>query len=582
MLTELHIENFALIDKLTVTFAPGLNILTGETGAGKSIVIDAINVLLGERAGTDLVRSGATRALLQATFDVTDNPTLQEALVDLGIEPEDGLIILGREVAREGRNVARVNGRSCPVSVIRAVGDLLVDLHGQHEHQSLLREEHHRTFLDARGQADFQRQREEVTRLVHQRTALLDEWQSLQTDERERLRAIDLLSFQVQEIDSASLTPGEDEELAVERIRLANAERLHAAATAAYRLLYDGDEGRSVLDAIGEAEMQLTTLTRIDATLDPVVRALEAASLQIGEVCHELSAYQDQVQFDPERLEAVEERLTLISTLKRKYGETIDAILTYADEKRTELARFTHHDARREELRWEIDRLDAVLATRAEELSAARRELATSLAVGLQAELAHLGMPRAVFDVSFTRQPQADGLPVNGERVAVTPEGGIDVIAFHISANAGEPPKPLAKIASGGELSRIMLALKSLMARDTGVPTLIFDEIDTGIGGRTAEAVGEKLTQVARAAQVICVTHLAQLAFHADEHFLLEKAFIGDRTVSHMRALGEEERIEELARLQAGGRVSDAVRAHIRSVLDEIRAQRAGTLFPAS
>lgn len=578
MLTELQIENFALIDKLTVSFAPGLNVLTGETGAGKSIVIDAINVLLGERAGTELVRTGASRAMLQAVFELSDATHLLPALAEVGVEPEEGMIILSREVAREGRNLARLNGRACPVSVIRQVGDLLVDLHGQHEHQSLLREECHLDFLDALGDVAFHQLKAEVATRNRTRNALRQEMHALQTDERERLRTIDLLSFQVREIEKAAPIPGEEEELTTERSRLANAEKLHAAAAAVYSLLYEGDEGRAVLDALGEAEMQLATLQRFDPELEALAKQLESATEQISDVCHELGAYRDRVLFDPERLEEVEERLGLLTSLKRKYGESIEAVLAFADETRAELDRLAHHEERLGELAAEIARVEAALAADAQRLSALRASLATRLAADVQAELAQLGMPKAIFRVDLRRQPQQDGLPVEGEPVAVT-GNGIDVVAFHISANPGEPPKPLAKIASGGELSRIMLALKAVSARGAGVPTLIFDEIDTGIGGRTAEVVGEKLSTVAHQAQVICVTHLAQIAFYADRQFLLEKDTDGERTVSRMRALDHDARVEELARLQAGGRVTDAVLTHIREVLDDIHAQKTGRLL---
>jgi len=578
MLTELHIENFALIDRLTVAFAPGLNILTGETGAGKSIVIDAINVLLGERAGTELVRTGAPRAVLQAVFDLSKAPHLLPALAELGIEPEDSVIIFSREVAREGRNLARINGRTCPVAVIRQVGDLLVDLHGQHEHQSLLREEHHIAFLDALGDADFLLTKAEVAELVRRRGELLRELHELQTGDRDRLRAIDLLTFQVEEIEKATLAPCEEEELTAERNRLANAEKLHEAASGAYQLLYEGNEGRSVLDALGDAETQLAGLTRFDESLVPLVAALGAASVQIADACRELADYREGAQFDPERLNEIEERLALLGALKRKYGETIPAVLDYLAEKRAELDRLARHEERTDEIVFEIGQVEKALAERALRLSAARAALAERLAADVQAELTQLGMPKAVFRIDLARQPREDGLPVGDERIAVTSQG-IDVVAFHISANPGEPPRPLAKIASGGELSRIMLALKAVSARGAGVPTLIFDEIDTGIGGRTAEVVGEKLARVARGAQVISVTHLAQLAFYADRHFLLEKETDGERTVSRMRELSGGELVEELSRLQAGGRVTDAVRDHVKSVLDEIHGQQSGTLF---
>ena len=576
MLSELHIENFALIDKLTATFAPGLNVLSGETGAGKSIVIDAINVLLGERAGTDLVRTGSARALVQGTFDLSHAPHLLPALAELGAEPEDGLLYLAREVAREGKNIARINGRACPVSVIRQIGDLLVDLHGQHEHQSLLRQDQHIDFLDALGDAAFQALRDEVAEFARRRTRLRQEFHDLQTDERDRLRAIDLLMFQVDEIDNAQVVPGEDHELAAERSRLVNAEKLHAAATVAYELLYEGVEegGAPVTDALSEACAQLAAIARFDPSIESVMSALDAALVQIAEVSRDLGAYRDSAQFDPERLAEVDERLATLTTLKRKYGETLEGILEYCAEKRAELNRLTHHEERRDELQAEIDRVERTLTTRALALSTARRALGDQLAGMAQAELTELGMPKAQFLLDIRRAPQQDGLLIDGERVAVTTKG-IDQVAFHFSANQGEPPRPLAKIASGGELSRVMLALKSVAARGAGVPTLIFDEIDTGIGGRTAEVVGEKLAHVSRARQVICVTHLAQIAYYGDAHFLLEKTSDGERTRSTMRALATDERVDELARLQAGGRVNAALLDHIRAVLDEIQTRKA-------
>lgn len=575
MLTELYIENFALIDKLTVAFSPGLNILTGETGAGKSIIIDAINVLLGERAGTDLIRTGATRAVLQATFDLAQAPHLLPVLADLGIEPEDDLLILARDVAREGKNVARINGRPTPVSILRQVGDVLVDLHGQHEHQSLLREEHHLAFLDTQGDADFLALKNEVAELARTRQVLRHEFRDLQSDERDRLRAIDLLTFQVEEIEKAGLFSGEDEALQAERMRLTNAEKLHAAAAAVYQLLYEGDEEgrRSVLDALGEAQGQLAGLARYDEELGTLITALDTATVQITETARELADYRDRAQFDPKRLEEVEERLALLATLKRKYGESIDAVLAYGVEQRVELDRHAHHEERLDELQQQIAAVERRLADRALALSRQRQALAHEMAAQIQAELSELGMPKAVFTINVRHRPHADGIHVEGGQVAVTPQG-IDEVAFHFSANAGEPPRPLAKIASGGELSRVMLALKAVSARGIGVPSLIFDEIDTGIGGRTAEAVGEKLAHVARQAQVLCVTHLAQIAYYGDSHFLIEKVVEGERTVSRMLLLDSDARVDELARLQAGGRISDAVLEHVRQVLAEIQSRR--------
>ncbi|MEI7832921.1 MAG: DNA repair protein RecN [bacterium] len=573
MLTEIYIENFALIDRLTVSLGSGLTVLTGETGAGKSIVIDAINVLLGERAGAEFVRTGASRAVLQAVFDLADCPHLLPILAELGVEPEDGQIIINREVAREGRNTARINGRTCPVNVVRQVGDLLVDLHGQHEHQSLLREDNHIDFLDALGDDAFQQLKSEVATLARRRAGCKRELHELRSDARDRTRAIDLLSYQIEEIDKAALTAGEDVELTAERSRLANAEKLHAAAEESYAILYEATDGQSVLDALGTAEMQLATQSRYDADLEPLATSLRSASELIADVCHELAEYRERVHFDPERLAEVDERLNLIHILQRKYGEEIEIILAYRQERAAELHKLTHFEERIDEVQAELNAIDGKLAKVAQELSTARERLATAMASSVQTELEHLGMPKAIFRVDIQRQADADGIVISGEPVAVTAQG-IDLVAFHLSANLGEPPRPLAKIASGGELSRIMLALKAVSARDAGVPTLIFDEIDTGIGGRTAEAVGEKLAQVAHGVQVICVTHLAQLAFYGDEHFLIEKSSDGERTNSTMRWLTGEERVAELARLQAGGHISEAVLAHIRTVLSEVQAKK--------
>jgi DNA repair protein RecN (Recombination protein N) len=565
MLTELYIENFALIDRMTVSFASGLTVLTGETGTGKSIVIDAINVLLGERAGTELVRTGAERAVLQGVFEVAAG-FASDALLELGIEPEDGQLIIAREVAREGRNVARVNGRICPVAVVRQLGDLLVDLHGQHEHQSLLKESQHLAFLDALGDAAYGQLRARVAELAHTRGRLLAELRALETGERDRLRNIDLLSFQLEEIARAELVEGEEESLNTERTRLANAERLHGAADATYRLLYEAEEGASVLDALARAESELSALIRIDPSVEPIASALESALVQVQEAAHDVAAYRDTVQADPERLTEIEERRALLQGLLRKYGESVAAVLAYAAEKTQELRALQSAGERGDEAQAALNRTEAALAVAAEELSVARRHVAEELAPAVQDVLAHLGMEKAVFAVSLTRTAREDGLLCGETRVAVSADG-VDDVAFLISANPGEPPKALAKTASGGELSRVMLALKAVAAAGSGVPTLIFDEIDTGIGGRTAEAVGSTLARVARGAQVICVTHLAQLAVYADRHYALEKTTEGERTVSRAREVAGEARVEEIARLQAGGRVTDAIRQHVRDAL---------------
>ncbi len=573
MLRELHIENFALIDNMTVDFSDGLNILTGETGAGKSIVIDAINVLLGDRAGTDLVRSGAERAILQAVFEVDDSPIVSE-LAEIGIEPEDGLIIIYREVAVEGRNIARINGRTCPVNVLRQAGELLVDLHGQHEHQSLLHEEAHIGFLDAAGDETLLKLKDEMADLVRQRNVLLTEIRDLATGERDRQRAIDLLNYQIEEISRANLQPNEDEILMAEKMRLANAEKLHSAASEVYDILYEGNDGHSAMDMLGAAISSLSGVIRFDPALQPALDNLESAMVQVQDVCHEVGDYCESVQFDPDKLQEIDDRLVMINNLRRKYGSSVEEILAFYDEKVNELEKITHHEERVSDAQKRLVKLELKVVDAAVALSDKRFEISYKLAKDIEAELAELGMPHAKFVINISHDLNEDGIEINGGKVAVK-RNGIDKVAFMISANIGEVPRPLAKIASGGEISRIMLALKSVAHRGTGVPTLIFDEVDSGIGGRTAEVVGMKLMKAARAVQIICVTHLAQIALYGDRHFSIEKKVVNERTVSTMRAMNEEERVHELARLQAGGRISDAVIIHIRDAMRDIAEQKA-------
>lgn len=573
MLRELHIENFALIDNMTVDFSDGLNILTGETGAGKSIVIDAINVLLGDRAGTELVRSGADRAILQAVFEIDNSPIVSE-LAEIGIEPEDGLIIIYREVAMEGRNIARINGRTCPVNILRQTGELLVDLHGQHEHQSLLHEEAHIGFLDAAGDDSLLKLKDEMSDLVRQRNVLLSEIRDLATGERDRQRSIDLLNYQIDEISKANLQAGEDDILIAEKMRLANAEKLHSAASEVYNILYEGNDGRSAMDMLGAALSSLSGVIRFDAVLQPALDNLESAMVQVQDVCHEVGNYCESVQFDPDKLQEIDDRLVMINNLRRKYGNSVEEILAFYNEKVDELEKIIHHEERTSDAQKRLVQLELKVVNAAVALSDKRFEISNKLSEDIEVELAELGMPHAKFVINISRDMNDDGIDIDGEKVAVK-KNGIDKVAFMISANVGEVPRPLAKIASGGEISRIMLALKSVAHRGTGVPTLIFDEVDSGIGGRTAEVVGMKLMKAARAAQIICVTHLAQIALYGDRHFSIEKAVINDRTVSTMRAMNEEERVNELARLQAGGRISDAVITHIRDAMSDIAKQKA-------
>lgn len=551
MICRLCIRDFAVIDELDVEFGSGLNLLTGETGAGKSIIVDAISIALGERADTETVRSGRDLAIIEAVLEVGNSPEALRILEDAGLSPEDGSIIVSREVSRTGKSQCRINGRPVAVSLLKEITDRLVDTHGQHEHQFLLRADRHLEVLDAWCGQEVLSLRDRVADCYSELRRLKGELKQLQNDERDRARNIDLYQFQVQEIANARLTPGEEEELIADRTRLANAEKLHAAASAAFELLGEGD--RCSADTLGEAVMALQGLAEVDTQLQPMIESLQAALYQVQDGARELRAYRDGIEFNPDRLQEINERLDLIRTLKKKYGETIEEVIGYGDELRDKLELLTHSEERTGELQAEIESLEAKVMADARQLSALRLKGGSAFVKSVVKELASLGMPSAVLEVS--------------RRAHELDSSGIDSIEFLVSANPGEPPRPLARIASGGEISRIMLAIKSVMAAVDSMPTLIFDEIDVGVGGRTAAVIGDKLNSLAQNSQVLCVTHLPQIACSPGRHFAIEKQSHEGRTVVRVRELSDEERVTELARMLGGAAPSDTAIQHAREML---------------
>ena len=553
MIRQLYIRNFAVIDELNLEFGSGLNVLTGETGAGKSIIVDAISVALGERADSEAVRSGCDRAIIEAVVDVDNSPEVLSILEEAGFAAEDSAIVVSREVQKTGRSQCRINGRPVAVSLLKEITDRLVDAYGQHEHQFLLRADRHLEVLDAWCGEDTTALRNQVAERYAELRRLQGELQQLQSDERERARTIDLYEFQIKEIADAKLAPSEEEELLADRTRLANAEKLHAAASAAFEVLGDRTGERCTLDTLGEAVMALQGLAELDSQLQPLIESLQAALYQVEDAARELRAYRDAVEFNPERLEAVGERLDLIRTLKRKYGETIEEIIKYGHELEGKLESLVHSEERSGELEKGIERLDSEVRAQAEKLSELRDKGASAFGQAVERELGSLAMRDAVFQIA---QERCD--------LSAT---GIDKVEFLISANPGEPPRPLAKIASGGEMSRIMLAIKSVMAAVDTMPALIFDEIDVGVGGRTAGVIGEKLDSLAKRSQVLCVTHLPQIASRSGQHFCIEKQLLGGRTVVRVRRLSDEERVAELARMLGGAKPSDTAVQHAREML---------------
>lgn len=560
MLVELHVTNFALIDHLDLSFGAGLNILTGETGAGKSIIIDALGLALGERAGHDLVRTGAGKATVEAVFDLKNAPDeIRQKLAEAGLNGEDDgedgdTLLVTRELAKGGKSSCRINGRLMPVAVLKEIAEGLVDVHGQHEHQSLLAADRHIDILDNWGGKDALALRQQVADLSAEANRLKREREKLRTDARERARMLDLYRFQQEEIVGASLKAGEEDELTADRTRLANSEKLSAAATDAYATLSGAERGSGgALDALNAALAAVEHAAGLDENLAPLIETLQNAVVYAEDAARGLRVYQETVEFNPERLEEIETRLDLIRTLKRKYGETVGEIIAYGADLTAKLDDLENSEAREEELTLGIANSESKLTAAAGKLTTLRKKAAVKFAAGITRELTDLGMSATKFEVSIEAQ-------------AVSSKGA-DKIEFLLSPNPGEPLRPLAKIASGGEMSRIMLAMKSVLAKSGTIPTMIFDEIDVGVGGRTAQTIGDKLEALAKDAQILCITHLPQIASRAATHFYIEKQVQDGRTTVSVAPLDSEGRIDEIARMLGGSRRSEAVVQHAREML---------------
>ncbi len=572
MLTELRITNFAIIDELHLRFTAGFNVLTGETGAGKSIIIDAVSLLLGGRADTTFTRAGADRAQVEGIFRLDDglqahiNPILEHE----GLESDTpDTLILGREIRATGRNYCRVNGRTVSLSLLEKISQPLVDIHGQSQHLSLLRVRAHQRFLDRFGGLDAQRG--SLAQEVRKLQAVRKELAGLLHDEQELARRVDQLTYQVQEIEAARLQPAEEEELNAERNRLANAEQLSQLAGEAYTALYAGaEEQLPAADLLGQAVRALNQLSKIDPNLGEQETLAESLAIQVDELARTLHDYQESVEFSPARLNQVEERLSLIYTLKRKYGNSIQEILAFGERAQAELESITHSEERIEELRDQEEKLRYSIGHMAADLSHARREAGERLAAEVEAQLADLSMEGARFAVDLAWTEDPNGVYV-GEQTLTCDERGIDRIEFVIAPNVGEGLKPLVKIASGGETSRLMLALKTVLSTADETSTLIFDEIDQGIGGRVGGVVGRKLWGLTQADglqhQVLCVTHLPQIAGYADSHFHVEKSISQQRTTTRVRVLEQADRVEELAVML--GTPSDGTRRSAQEILKE-------------
>lgn len=549
MLAEIYIRNFAIIEELRLPFVTGFNVLTGETGAGKSIILDAMMLILGGRADKSLVRANTRKAIIEATFLLDDErrATLAPILEAEGLDgdAEDELMII-REVRANGRTVARINGSLVGIKLLQQVGEYLIDIHGQGSHLKLLQSRSHLPLLDSYANVEVERAR--VAAEVRQIRALQSELADLQRDDRLLAQRVDLLSFQVQEIDAANLQPDEEDGLQAERKRLGNAEQLmQSSATVSALLLGVDDETPAVLDLLGSAERTLGQLARLDDTQEMLLERVQGLVSELNELAADVDDYKDSLEFNPERLNEVEERLELIHGLKRKYGDSIEAILAHRDDAAIELDKIERSEERSEELYVEIDKYLRKIGSVSAELSRKRQAAATRIAQTVESELRDLAM-NARFTVRFQRVPDPNGVYVGNERFAFDPSG-IDKAEFLLSTNPGEPLKPMAKVASGGETARIMLALKTALARVDDTPTLIFDEIDQGIGGRIGDTVGRKLWGLTSLSehQVIVVTHLPQLAGYGDKHYHVRKQVVDGRTRTRVTELDYQTRVNELA-----------------------------------
>lgn len=551
MLSELRIRDYAVVDDLTLSLGPGLNVLTGETGAGKSIIVGALSLLLGERASSSVVRTGADRATVEAVFEVGGIPGLKERLDDLGFRADDDILILRREVASEGRNRAWVNGSPATAGVVGELGSALVDLHGQHEHQTLLRQRDQRDILDAFAEAAEDASR--VAKAYREAQQLRDDLESREARRRDVESRADFLRFQLAEIDEAGLGPGEDEELEAEVGRHEHSEELVRGADGSSEILYAGDE--SVSERIAEVRHTVRDLARFDPELVRHADALDEAYHLVVEAGRALGDYASSVDHDPSRLEDVRRRLDRVFRLKRKYGPELADVLETAQRVRDELAELDAADHDVTELSRRIDEVETRLNEAAVVLTGKREASARRLAERITVDLPALGLTGAAFEVRLTTYEQVSA-------------GGAEGVEFLVSPNPGFEPMPLAKIASGGELSRVMLALKSILADVDHVPVLVFDEIDAGIGGAVGSAVGEKLLEVSEAHQVFVVTHLAQVASRATTHLLVEKTVDGAAiTATAVRSLEGEDRVEEIARMLGGDPRSNTSREHARELL---------------
>ncbi|WP_071395709.1 DNA repair protein RecN [Bacillus tuaregi] len=553
MLSEISIKNFAIIEALSISFEKGLTVLTGETGAGKSIIIDAIHLLVGGRGSSDFVRHGEARAEIEGLFQI-EKPThpIYIKASEFGIEIEDEMIVLRREISKSGKSVCRINGKLVTIAILREIGGTLVDIHGQHEHQELMDEARHLSLLDQYGKNEIASAIEEYGAIYHAYEQTARKLKSLNENEQQMAHRVDLIQFQLSEIQQANLKLNEDEALLEEKKRLSNFERIYEAVHSGYNALQGEQKG---LDWISLVMSQVEDAAALNPDYKELSESIANSYYVLEDAAKSLRSELDNLEFDPERLNIIEDRLNEMNQLKRKYGHSIEAILEYGAKIEEELEKLQNKETHIDQLQKELQSLKKDLLIEGNELSSLRKKFAQELTDSIHAELQELYMQKTVFEVRFE----------SGEKFIT--KTGLDDVEFYISTNPGEPLKPLSKIASGGELSRIMLALKSIFSKHQEVTSIIFDEVDTGVSGRVAQAIAEKIHHVSIDSQVLCISHLPQVAAMADTHLYITKEMKDGRTKTKVTPLSEEDKIKEIGRMISGAEITDLTKEHAKELL---------------
>ena len=552
MLQELSVKNFAIISSLQLEFQMGMTVLTGETGAGKSIIIDAMGLLTGGRGSSDYIRQGANKCTLEGFFSMPKSQELKQLLEELGIETEEDSLVIQRDISASGKNVCRVNGRIVNITNLKRIGEYLVDIHGQNEHQELMQSERHIDMLDEFGGKKLLAVKEKYTRAYQEYRALEAKVRKRQKNEKEFAQRMDMLHFQSDEIASAQLVAGEEEQLLEERNKLNNFQKIADALTISYAALNGEDD--SSLDKIGTSMNELASIESLDSEYKTLSDTVQNAYYLLQEASGDLSRLIDGLELDEGRLNEVENRLELIRQMKRKYGDSIETILSYYEEITKELAEADFLEGGTGDLEALLAEKQQAAHQQALTLRKERKRLAKELEQQILTELKELYLERTEFEVRFTELEHLQ-------------ENGLDGVEFYITTNPGEPLKPLVRVASGGELSRVMLAMKTIFSQTQGITSIVFDEVDTGVSGRVAQAIADKIYQISENSQVLCITHLPQVAAVADEHYFIEKEIVAGRTETSVRILSEKERVNEIARMLAGSEITKLTIEHAQELL---------------